>query len=1026
MSTRSLPLRTIQSRHATVAVGALVVGLSAITAQAQSLPTDAPDIQFHLTARPWSPIDASKTELLDKVDAIVHALAPLQNSSGSIIDPYNNAEVQYATPYFTFAVATALSQGRASDLITKAVAAMDRCTTDISDGQANDGHGEFFCAPMVKALRLLTSLKAQYPTYITDSKIATWRSRMSKDRAAFMNMTILQNWRTYASKGEWLRQQEGLISNATSWIEGSWTQSSEGNQRERFRRGEDIYGQTPAFYFYHDDTGIPETFAYNGAATGNLLDMLEAGYNGASATEMRTLIETNLTSSLLLMGATGEAPAGGRSGDHVWNDVVYANDYEMMAEIAYRNGEPRRAGQFRRAAQLAFKSAWRFQQEKGWFSVTKSLLHPSLKNRYARYSALTNYNGYTEIHSSEAYFTRQSTIAEQPSPCEIGGYAITLDPTYAHSFLNAGGMQAQVCTKGTTDHMNSNVNWSTLGITRFSRTGWDSRLGPGNGAVSLDFSNGAAFSPVFFENGAWTRVCQQPARFGGTFTPTFAHPLLVRGTYVIAPNSGQTGPTFTMNITLTPDGALVDTLRTSGTQAFGVIWPLLEYDGRTVLNKSIGSLVASTAFPYLNGAYTALQAETAALSGGVLVATNWTGYNGTGFVDFPSTGGVAQWNNVNGGAGGATVIGFRYALGNTSRTVNLTVNGVTSAITFDGTGKFDDWHQFYAPATLTSGATNTIRLSSTGQDCANIDELRVYPAVSSPPEMDQQNFIALKSTHTLDATAAVMRGGYGDLRPIRVTDSGDAPVQTFVYPRSPGDPSAENVRASFTRNGDDFSSLVGRVKGSLYVGGTSAGGRGAGIDLDNNGTDDVTFSQSCNFILQLSSGAVIAVETDSTVTATIAGRTLNLLPYSPVTLNTPNYDLFKATSFTAAQQADATISGPTADANNDGVTNLQAYASGLDAWTPATAANGGRPDAQVQGGYLTVTFTRLKTATDVTCIPEVSADLSISSWNSGAGFTTQVGVISLDSRREQVTVRDNVPVSTTPRRFMRVRFVSSP
>lgn len=1025
MPTHALPLRTLQSHRATVAVGTLFVFLSAITAQAQSLPTYAPDIRFHLTARPWSPIDGSKTELLDKVDAIVHALAPLQNSSGAIIDPYNNAEVQYSTPYFTFAVATALSQGRASDLITNAVAAMDRCTTDISDGKANDNHGEFFCAPMVKALRLLTSIKAQYPTYITDSKIATWRSRMSLDRTAFMNMGILQNWRTYASKGEWLRQQEGLISNATSWIEGNWTQSSQGNQRERFRRGEDSYGQTPAFYFYHDDTGSPETFAYNGGAAGNLLDMLERGYNGASATEMRTLIETNLTSSLLLMGATGEAPAGGRSGNHVWNDIVYANDYEMMAEIAYRNGDSRRAGEFRRAAQLAFRSAWRFQQEKGWFAITKNLFHSSLKNHYADYSALTNYNGYTEIHTSEAYFSRQSSIAEQPAPAEIGGYAITLDPTYAASFLNAGGMQAQICTGGQTSNY-AGVTWSTLGIDRFSRTGWDSRLGPGDGAITSDLSYGASFSPVFFENGAWTRVCQQPARFGGTFTPTFVHPLLVRGTYVIAPKSGQTGPTFTMNITLTPDGALVDTLRTSGAQAFGVLWPLLEYDGRTVLNKSIGSLVASTAFPYLNGAYTALQAEAAALSGGVTIASNWAGYNGTGFIDFPSTGGVAQWNNVNGGAGGATVIGFRYALGNTSRTVNLTVNGVTSAVTFDGTGRFDDWHQLYVPVTLTAGTTNTIRLTSTGQDCANIDELRVYPAASSSPEMDQQNFIALKSTHTLDATAAVMRGGYGDLRPIRVTDSGGASVQTFVYPRSPGDPTAESVRASFTRSGNDFSSIVGRVKGSLYVGRTSAGGQGAGIDLDNDGTNDVTFSQSCNFILQLSGGAAIAVESDSAVTATIAGRTLNLLPYSPVTLNTPNYDLFNATSFTAAQQADAAISGPTADANNDGVTNLQAYASGLDAWTPATTANGGRPDVQIQGGYLTVTFTRLKTATDVTCIPEVSADLSISSWNSGAGFTTPVGVTSLDSLREQVTVRDNVPVSTTLKRFMRVRFVSSP
>jgi hypothetical protein len=163
--------------------------------------------------------------------------------------------------------------------------------------------------------------------------------------------------------------------------------------------------------------------------------------------------------------------------------------------------------------------------------------------------------------------------------------------------------------------------------------------------------------------------------------------------------------------------------------------------------------------------------------------------------------------------------------------------------------------------TLARGTDNIIRIEFTGAESPNIDELRVHPADASAPEPDQQNFVALRDTHRLDATEGIVSGGYGDLRPVRVTDAGGARVETFVYPRSAGDPSGERVRASFVRSGQGFASLLGRVRGNLYVGRASAGGEGDAIDLDNDGTADVTFEQGCAFILQLSNGRVTTVET---------------------------------------------------------------------------------------------------------------------------------------------------------------------
>ncbi len=878
-----------------VALSALCLLPAALVAADQGLPQAAPEVRFHLAARPWTPFADSREQLLDRLEGIVRAIATLQRydaakpadaNNGAIRDPYNHAEVQYATPYFAFAAATLLAQDRAPELLTPAIRAMDRCTLDISDGKATDNHGEFFVAPMMKAYRLFVLLQPRHPSELTAEKLQLWRERLSLPRGRFMNLGVKQNWRTYASKGEWLRQQDGFIADGTAWIEGNWTRASEGSQRDRFRRAEEKQGRTPPLFLYHDDTGSPETFAYNGGAAGNLLDLLEHGYDGASAAEMRELIHRNLSVCLLLMGGSGEAPAGGRTGDHVWNDVVYANDYEMMAEAAWREGDAFRAGQFRRAARLAFRSAWRFQQEPGWMSVTKNLFHPSLKTRYANYSALTNYNGYVEIHTAEAFFNRRSEIPEQPTPAEIGGYALTLPESYANSFLNAGGLQLQLCTRGQTDNY-AGVQWSTLGIVRFSRPGWDSRLGPGDGAATSKFENGVSFAPIFLETGAWTRVCQQPARYAATFVPEFVHPLLVRGTCAFAPRPGQTGPVFTMKIALTPDGALIDTVRSAGDGPFGVIWPLLEFDGRTLLARETTARLATTAYPPAGGPVTVLQAETARASGGTHIEHDHTGFHDTGFADFPPEGGALEWTAVDGGAGGKTAVGFRYAqgpgaTGGATRAVTLTVNDVSSEIAFPSTGSFDDWHPLYVPVTLAAGKNNRIRLFTTGQDAPNIDELRVHVPSVPETEPDQQCFLALKSTHRLDASTAPMRSAYGDLRPIQVTDSEDGTVETFVYPRAAGDPSAETVLVSFVRDGANFSSVLGRVNGTLYVGRTSAGGHGDAIDLNGDGRPEVTFDEPCDFVLQLSAGKVTAMETDRAVVARIEERSIQLGSYAPI------------------------------------------------------------------------------------------------------------------------------------------------
>ena len=112
-------------------------------------------------------------------------------------------------------------------------------------------------------------------------------------------------------------------------------------------------------------------------------------------------------------------------------------------------------------------------------------------------------------------------------------------------------------------------------------------------------------------------------------------------------------------------------------------------------------------------------------NGAVFENTN-AGFNGMGYINFPLTGGFLEFSNVDGGAGGSRTLRFRYALGaTTSRTGRLIVNGISQNITFNPTGAWTTWSNLQVTVNLNSGTTNTVRLESTGQDLANIDELQV-------------------------------------------------------------------------------------------------------------------------------------------------------------------------------------------------------------------------------------------------------------------------------------------------------------
>jgi hypothetical protein len=159
---------------------------------------------------------------------------------------------------------------------------------------------------------------------------------------------------------------------------------------------------------------------------------------------------------------------------------------------------------------------------------------------------------------------------------------------------NAGGMQVFANLRGDA-WPRYDMHWSVLGVVRFARSGWDSRLGPSDGIFDLARGLGVSFAPTWKEDGAWLRMAEQHERYEASFEALSATPEEVRFRLKYAPKSGYEGPTFVHELTLTPEQAHC-LLTAEGVEEFGVTWPLLEDDGRP-LEVSLSEREATVRYP---------------------------------------------------------------------------------------------------------------------------------------------------------------------------------------------------------------------------------------------------------------------------------------------------------------------------------------------------------------------------------------------------------------------------------------------
>ena len=508
----------------------------------------------------FKPTGLGRSDYLEIIAGQVKAMKDYQDADGRIIDPVTRKEMYYATPCYAHSVA-ALATAKhpaAKDLLESGMKALDVSITALAGNQAAGSHGDFYTWPVMLAYEM-------FGPFAKEDRKEAWRRGLSaiditkaykayrkpygaQDHLKFYSeygIKWAQNWNLVHTAGEFLRARHGFTDLA-------YTDFCMTMQLPHF---------TP--YGMYDESGNP--LAYDMFARHYATGMLHLGYRSFAYSTYRDLMWKGAWTSLFLQSPFGELPTGFRSSHHIWNEAQQAVVFEIYANHYTRAGKSAEAGAFKRAAHLSMQSVKNWIRPDGTGYIVKNRYPIEVRHGYEPYSEHTCYNLLACSMLAQAWQFADESIAEKPSPADIGG-CVVIPPSFHKIIANAAGNYIQYDTVGDLRH-------NPTGLLRVHLRDGHPQLGPSDGCAP-----GLSGNNTFLAVGpTWSHKDGSPrrlARSGNKPKVEVFDQSPERASFRV------TYPQVVQTLTVDRDGVTVeDTITDADASAVRVTFPMLVFDG---------------------------------------------------------------------------------------------------------------------------------------------------------------------------------------------------------------------------------------------------------------------------------------------------------------------------------------------------------------------------------------------------------------------------------------------------------------
>ncbi|WP_338455071.1 hypothetical protein [Aeromonas veronii] len=403
--------------------------------------------------------EISRLDYLNSIKDGVFYFRKYQAKSGEIIDPYLNVEFQYATPFYAYCSALISKEFSDSSLLQSSILAFEFSLNSLITQSAATQHEDFFSSPLAHTFNIL---KEHVPNEIR----LDWEKKFLSMNPFDIYRHVVggsgsdgSNWNCKALSGEWLLHKQG-VRNDISFFTHSL------NLQGRFFNNKfDLYAEGPFVYDI-----FPRAWLY---------DFIEHHYDGELKDVIGDTLDSAAISSLFMQSSSGLLPLGGRSGLHIWGDVLQILLFEIAAKRSMHGGDIKQAGIFKRAAHIAYKSVCTWKDDDSILPIVRNKCGSALRHGFEGYSSHTQYGlltlgilGYAWEHAESS-----ESLREVVTPAEVGSYMIDLPSPFNTIIASCAGNSIQI-------HKHKIKGQNPVGLNKISLKGLSPSLPMMDGFVS--------------------------------------------------------------------------------------------------------------------------------------------------------------------------------------------------------------------------------------------------------------------------------------------------------------------------------------------------------------------------------------------------------------------------------------------------------------------------------------------------------------------------------------------------------------